>query len=178
MINLIPPIGHKAVRKEYYFRVAATLSLLFSSALIVVGLSFVPMFVLVKTQVRAFDSEMGSGGESGISITAANDEVKRVNGIITQLKTTEKQHEASEYVRLLQEVATEEIEIRNIQFDLGKEGTAKVVVQGVADTRAALVTYKTKLEGLPAFSKAEIPISDLVKDSELPFGITLTISKK
>jgi len=53
----------------------------------------------------------------------------------------------------------------------------EVLVQGVSPTRSELAQYKVSLEDNPLFESAEVPISDLARDANLPFVITITLSQ-
>ena len=49
--------------------------------------------------------------------------------------------------------------------------TASIVLQGVAPTREALVSFKTRLEALSPGNKVELPISGFAKRTDLPFSM-------
>lgn len=49
--------------------------------------------------------------------------------------------------------------------------TAIIVIQGVAPTREALVSFKTRLEALSPGNKVELPISGFAKSTDLPFSL-------
>lgn len=52
--------------------------------------------------------------------------------------------------------------------------TALIVMQGVAPTREALVTFKTRLEGLSPGNKVDLPISGFARSKDLPFSLKVT----
>ena len=49
-----------------------------------------------------------------------------------------------------------------------------MVVQGIAPTREALVSYKNRLEGLTIGNKVELPISELAKSKDIRFSLRFT----
>lgn len=49
--------------------------------------------------------------------------------------------------------------------------TAVIVMQGVAPTREALVSFKTRLEALSPGNKVDLPISGFARSKDLPFSL-------
>jgi hypothetical protein len=66
------------------------------------------------------------------------------------------------------------VRISSIAINELSTTTAVLVMQGVAPTREALVSFKTRLEGLSPGNKVELPISGFAKSKDLPFSIRVT----
>jgi hypothetical protein len=177
MINLIPPEGHIAARREYYSRVVGTACLLFSVVIVLLCLSRVPTYILIDAQIKAFEMEQQEKGVSTEALKKAEEEVKAIKGILTQLKTTENQFLISSAVDEIEKNKPTNITLVTMQYEVVKDGSSKMHVQGIAQTRTSLSNFKTQLEATDMFSKAEIPISDLAREKDLPFMMTLVIPK-
>jgi hypothetical protein len=176
MINLIPPEGHKAVKREYILRVGATLAFLFGWAIIFLTVALVPTYVLINAQINAFELEDGGEGEKEDLFKKAQGEVNAIETVLAQLKTTAPTVSASVVIAEIQKRAPANIVFRRFSFVETKGVINTVQVQGVAPTRESLAQLKSALEVSEMFRSAEVPIADLARDAELPFVITVTVS--
>ncbi len=66
-------------------------------------------------------------------------------------------------------------------FDLSSTGatatsTIIVVMQGKANTRESLVTFKDRLTKDPLITKVELPVSDLAKSRDISYSIKISIT--
>jgi hypothetical protein len=55
-----------------------------------------------------------------------------------------------------------------------KNGTL-ILVSGIAGTREALVSFSASLKKVEVFSSADVPVSSLTKDRNLPFSINIFV---
>lgn len=174
MINLIPPEGHKAVRREYVLRVGAALCLLFAGVTVFLCVALIPTYVLINAQIHALtlEAKQDEGSESAV----ASQEVEATKKILAQLKTTPKSIPLDQVVEEARKSASPEVVFKTFYIDAPKGVLEKIQVQGIAPTRADLVRFKDALEASALFEKAEIPIADLARDVEVPFAIMLTLS--
>lgn len=177
MINLIPPEGHKKARREYLARVVSALNLLFGGVALCLAVALFPTYILISTQTNVLSVEMGEDATSATARTDAENEVKRIQKVTTQLRNASSTHKATALISQVELFAPKEIIFKNIGVDNGKGGAGKLQIQGIAPTREALAGFKSKLESSDLFSKVEIPIADLARDKDLPFSLTITTSK-
>jgi len=177
MINLLPPEGHKALKREYILRMGAALSFLFGLVFLLLGAALIPTYVLVEAQISASLFEVTREQDEENAFQKARQDVKETELILEQIKTTQS--------RLFISVVVDEVRKRtppNITFSRffvaeSPEGAVdKIQIQGTAPTREALAQLRIALENSPLFSKAEVPIADLARDIDLPFSITVTIT--
>ena len=179
MINLIPPQGKKSVRREYILRVGSACSVLFGFLILVLTAAHIPTYLLVDVQIKTLDAttERELGREEAIK--SAEDEVKTSSVVLGRLKAvSEKQLTTDDILSEITTHTSSAITFKTfVLHNTGKESQT-IQVQGVARTREALAQFKTALESSEMFDRAEIPISDLAKDSDLPFAMTITLAKK
>lgn len=175
MINLIPPEGHKTVKREYLLRVGATFGFLFGWVVIFLTVALIPTYVLINAQINAFALEDTTKGKED-SFKKAEEEVHTTETVLTQLKTVAPRVSASTVIAEIQHRAPASIVFRRFSFGETKGVIDMVQVQGVAPTRESLAQLKSALEASEMFRSAEVPISDLARDAELPFVITVTVS--
>lgn len=177
MINLIPPQGHSALHHEYILRVGALYGFLLGGVLVAGTVLMIPTYVLTGSQLEAVRSDNSENAEATQSFSRASDEIKTANAVMSQLKVNE---ESVAYSAIIEEIvrsAPSGITFNTFQIRPAEKESTDLTVQGLASTRNALATFKSALEVSPLFEKAEIPISDLARDTNLPFVVTITLKK-
>ncbi len=176
MINLIPPEGHKAVKREYLLRVGSTLAFLFGWVAIFLGIALVPTYVLIDAQIDTFMLEQATEQVKEESFKKAQEEVRTIETVLTQLKSYTPKVLPSSVIAEIQKRSPRNVTFRQFSIDEVEGVIEKVQIQGVAPTRESLAQLKNSLETSEMFDTAEVPIADLARGAELPFAITVTMS--
>jgi hypothetical protein len=175
MINLIPPEGHRIIRREYYLRVGATFAFLFGGVCLLLATAQIPRYVLVNAQINALAASEDAGEEREKRVRLEND-VRLAQEIATQLNSSSNIILTSRIIEELLRSSGEDISFTRIQLE-EKEKIDKVQAQGVAKSREALAKLKNDIESSSLFLSAYVPISDLARDRDLPFAITITVEQ-
>jgi Tfp pilus assembly protein PilN len=175
MINLIPPDGQKVLKTEYVLRVGATFGILFGVVLLLVVVAHIPTYVLVDAQIKSLDTSMVQYNNEREDTRELDEEVKRAKTITAQLGVTDDTISATALLTELQRVMPNAITLKSFAMQTDDKGDATVQVQGIAPTREALAAFKVAVENSEMFAEAQIPISDLAKDTDLPFAVTITL---
>lgn len=177
MINLIPPQGHRTIRTEYMMRVGATVAMLFSAVAILLTVALIPTYVLVHAQMRAFNAEdaVNTGAADTPDIA---EEINRTEAIVMELQKRPETTDTSVFVHAIEAAAPAGVSFRNFSFGSVKDAPAPIQVRGVAARREDLIALKQALEQNALFATALVPISDLAKERDLSFTITITPAKK
>lgn len=176
MINLIPPEGKKNVKLEYWTRVVSVWLFLLSAALLTGTALMVPLFVLTNGQLEAIANEQRKSVETEEQHEEAQRLIREANEIGKKLVDNSTNVPLTKIVESIDTETTKDIAIKNISINYDDEKNVKIQVQGIAATRASLATFKNDLEAAPLFSFATIPISDLARDTDLPFAVTIELS--
>ncbi len=71
---------------------------------------------------------------------------------------------------------TPEVRITQISFEENEKGEKNISVRGSASSRERLLVFKRALEEDDLFKNVDLPISNLVKGSNLQFYLTLSPS--
>ena len=69
------------------------------------------------------------------------------------------------------------IEIRKIVFGTDGDKVKPITLSGVAADRESLAAFRDSLLGDEAIEKADLPISNLAKDKDINYSITVTMVK-
>ncbi len=171
MINLIPPEGHRLLKREYLLRVSSTFLVLLGFLVLVLASAHIPAYVLVDSQMQVLDTAVEKEGERKGAVEEVEEIVKRSSVLVGRLKSSPSQSvETTAILGEIQKHALQGISLETFQI----QNTGVVLVQGVAATREVLAQFKASIESSDLFLKAEVPISDLARDTKLPFGMTIT----
>lgn len=178
MINLIPPKGHKSVKLEYVLRVSATLGFLFAGVLVLLSVAMIPTYVLVDAQIEAFKTEKAQLEQSDETLFLADQEVTLTKEILAQMKRAPKHLFASNVIDEVRQAAPPSIRFTSFIIDTEAGAIDDIKITGQAPTREQLAALKSALEATDMFDTAQVPIADLARDENLPFAITVTLTKE
>ncbi len=176
MINLIPPQAKKFIVREYWFRVVTVWLFLLSGVILVAFFIMIPSYVLVQSQLDAVETEVLKVGETEIDFKKSEDFISEINAVAVQLGEAGVLVPLYEIASTIQNAASVDIKLTNQTIKRNKVGIESINIRGVAKSRSALAGFKTALERSALFETALIPISDLAREEDLPFAITVTMS--
>lgn len=178
MINLIPGTAKKRVAHEYWVRVATAWFFLWSFALILGACVFIPAYVLINTQVSVYTE----------SAKVAQETVDDYEKVSRDLTASGKQArvilEASDktpihkYVSLFESLQGPGITLSKISLARDDTGLSPVTLSGEASDRASLAAFRDRLLAEEVLKEVDLPISNLAKDSDIQFIITVTMANK
>lgn len=175
MINLIPPKGHTALTHEYVLRVGALYGFMFAGVFAAGAILMVPTYVLVSSQLNSVRPDDERMEETKEAYKNAFSHIQEANTVMAQLRGGMPNVEISAVIKEIVRVAPKGVVFST--FRAAREGVvlSTVDVQGQATTRKTLAALKNALEASPLFETADVPISDLARENNLPFAITLTV---
>lgn len=176
MINLIPPKGRTTGRFEYWVRVCTVWSFLLAGVFIVASFLFVPSYVLIHSQIKALSIQAAEGGRDEVVYKEKEQIIQDINTIVGQLQKEEVQTDISEIIHAVNKAIHPGVTIARYEISREEMAIDAILIQGTASTREALATFKNTLERSALFETATVPISDLAREADLPFSITITLS--
>jgi hypothetical protein len=178
MINLIPPSAQTEVRKEYWLRVATVWLFLCGSALLILVVLNIPLHVLVGSQLDAFSNEYAQANLESELFKGSEEAVKKANDVAQLLSNT---HDEPTFSKIIEEIESlSGSDIRILDVTLTRKGALlePIVVRGSAASRLALTEFQDALEAHPLFKQAELPLSNLARDKDIVFTITIEPESK
>lgn len=187
MIDLLPTTEKNAIRQEYRLRVfAVCLGMLFLTLATAV-FSFLPTYLFTLSRYETFLTESQSD-ETQSRISQAKEKettVQDTNKKIDLLKSGVSSPYVKDIFLDILESKTAGVSITGLSYDSGgavsKKGKDEAVspptigIQGKSSDRGALLAFKDALSRKKEFSSIDLPISSLVKDTELSFSINISI---
>lgn len=179
MINLLPISAIKRIITEYRIRLAATaLSILGLTVLIALVL-LTPSYFLASHKKNIVESDLANPGKSGNESLQEQKKlegmIKEANSVLDLLGGGGKQPSPSEAViAKIIGYKTSAIILNAIYYEARDTG-GYISLRGVAAKRQSLITFADLLKKDSSFTNITSPISDLVKDSNIDFTITLNL---
>jgi hypothetical protein len=173
--DLLPADAARAVRRDYFLRLATVGLLALSFAVVVHGALLLPTYQYLgqeaaarRVQLSRMDEELVTGGDK-----QATEELARVRADATYLGTLASVPMSAGVLRLVLAVPRAGVSLTG--FSYAADGKAeKVGITGVAATREALRNYDLALSSAPWAEKVDLPVSVYAKEADVPFTITVT----
>lgn len=175
MINLLPPHARKQVKIEYWIRAVSVWILLVTCACLAVGLLLFPSLVLISSQLALYDDEYAAASSQNESYGKIAAEIDIANQISAKLMEVERAPLFSGLLMEIDAVANEDIAVKSIVMERTNGTVESIIMTGEAVSRVALVEFRDELEKHARFDSVELPLSNLAKDKEVPFSITVTV---
>lgn len=174
MINLIPLSAQKKLKQEYWIRVVSLWAILASVACVILAVLAVPVYVLVTMQLSAQATDVEfAASERGALLEAET--TLRQAGVYARLVLNEKKLVTlTEHITRLSQIAGSGIIFTDYKYNQVADGD-QITIQGQASTRSQLATFRDRLEAEPLYVDVVLPISALLRETDLEFSITLTV---
>ena len=171
MINLLPPEGKKKVHINYWLRVTTVYMTLLAVALLISTALLLPTYFYISYQIQAYSETLSNDEEKSIKqIEADITKANQVSGLLLKTPQITKDSELLDEIQLLSE---QQVFISNITIRKKDRTFSEIVVNGVAKDRNSLVEFKNKAESHRFFKDVNLPLSNLAKDSDISFSLSL-----
>lgn len=174
MINLIPPEAQSAIKREYWIRVFSLWAFLLACAFIALTLLQVPTYILLRAQLTAQQSEYAEATDQTTTFKEKEDALKNASAIATILTKKDERQFFSDILTSLERLVPAGVHIDSYSFTRKDTSLGIITLSGVADTRGTLSELRTAIEADSLFKTATLPLSNLAKDKDIPFSITVT----
>lgn len=178
MANLIPPEAKKAIVTEYWFRVGILWSYMVGIGILIVALLKGPALWAIESQLGAYSGAFDSAQEKAETIKESQLAIQSANELAGQLAAAASTTPPTEVLAALDQVAGRDVSIASFRLTKGEKEIETITITGMANTRTALANFRADIESNPLFQKADLPISNLAKESDIPFNIEITPSKE
>lgn len=176
MINLIPQYAQTKVRHEYWLRVLSVWSFVISVSLLILSVLTIPVYVLVTMQLNAQVNLVGEASEERTMLAESEVDLRLASDMARMVVGGTEYIELTNHISEVTTIAGSAIDLTSYRLD---SATAKptLVISGIAETREVLAQFRDNLEQNARYDGVELPIASLIKDEDIDFNITLTISE-
>ncbi|MCX6739103.1 MAG: PilN domain-containing protein [Candidatus Parcubacteria bacterium] len=188
MINLLPENEKQKIKKEYHLLVLSVWLPAIFIILTVAIFSFLPSFFLSRLQYQKIFAE--SQTKEVITKQSQVLEMKRSANdanmkISLLLKNSTSTQSAQPLLREIMESRPSGVYITSFSFDRNagvrppkdkKTVPPSIVIQGRADSRAGLLSFVDALNKKKEFSSVDLPLSNLISDTNLFYTLNITVT--
>jgi hypothetical protein len=177
MLKLLLKEEKQKIKKEYLLRFLAVFLLGMAFVLFLLSISLLPSYYLLLIDKKVLTQEL-----SVVQDIELNADRRRLREKLASLRDTlsivdEPTTEISPYIQKITSNQPRDINILGLSFT--KENKQeKIVLDGVANNRNSLANFVNILDQIPEFQTVNLPFSSFVRDSDIPFSITITIEQK
>ncbi len=177
MANLIPRERQKKTKKEFFRRFFVVFGIAISFLLCVqIIFSFVSYF-FINSSVENIDDQLFSTKKLAEKkgLVFFEKETKGLNNLLKEFNKNEKKLVlASEKINNVLVNVPSSIKVKKMLFDgPNKNDSARMLIIGTAQTRDVFVSFLDKLRKKEYFESIESPVSNLLKERNLDFSITI-----
>ncbi len=177
MFNLLPENLRKTITTEYRLRLA----ILAIVMVVLVQISFLiflfPSWLVSYYKEKDFSvqSDELNKSLSTLDISSTTAFIKSFN---TKIGIINDSLEYPKFVPMVDEVIakkTSSIRISGIYYTVNSANTGTLTLEGLGDTRESLVSFSDSLKTIQHFKKVDLPISNLAKDKNISFIISINV---
>lgn len=167
MINLIPPNARKNLLTLYWARVVSVWGVLLGIAALIGGILLLPTYVLVSNQTNVYESANRNLADSASSFDVSAAELITANQQAQDILQADATQSFSDHVEVLEQLAGS-VQILELNYAPNETG-ASFTLSGLAANRLDLVAFRDALSDSAQYSEVDLPISNLIKDSDIVF---------
>lgn len=174
MFNLLPKQEKEAIRREYRLRLAVVILWFSFATFVIASLLLLPSFFLSAQKEKAAQARFETLAKS-----VARQETAGLGEVLlaaqSQLELLSREPPRSFLYELLIKIVSSKsakISLESMTIRDAAPGKRIIHLTGVARDRGALLAFSRALESNTLFEQVELPISNLAKESEIPFSIT------
>jgi hypothetical protein len=178
MINLIPPIVRKAVITEYWIRVVSVWLYIVSVVSTALVFFALPVFIIVTSQVDTYAKTSAEAAQRVADYDLSAGSLVRANVAAQKIFELRETNRYSDVIKLIESLQGDNISLDSFTLNLSKDSAVAVQVTGQADTRKALSDFRDTLLSQENISEVILPISNLARDKDIKFSISITFKGK
>lgn len=179
MFNLLPDNLKERIKKEYKLRLIIVIVVFF----ILAELTFL-VFLLPSWLNSYYKQKEYSGRINEVSNVLSNQDIssttayiKSTNNILTVINDSLDYPKLSPIVLDILSKKKPNIKLSGIFYSVNTGNTGTLSINGLASNREALVSFSESLREIEYFKKVDLPISNLAKDKNIDFSISINIEK-
>lgn len=176
MINLIPPPAKVAVKREYFARVGVVWLIIWSVAIMIGGVTLLPTYVLINSQVQVYSATAAAASEKVASYQDIADALVRTSNQARLIVETARLEPLSHHIATITSEADPDITLLGYRLGRTDTGFTPLIVTGVAQDRQSLATFREKLLQNERIITVDLPIANLAQDRDIKFTLTIVLT--
>lgn len=170
--NLLPSRKHAALHHVYLVRLGGVLLVLATLVMWVALSALFPAYLTARGALVRAEADLKDSQGVVSDQQAVLTELGEMSDRVAQLAPYTHTVSATTFFNSVLQVRPPEVRVQGMSY---ARNNGVVTLTGVADTRTDLVTFVGFFEDHAYFNSANLPISDLAKNTDLDFTISLAI---
>lgn len=177
MINVLPESGRQVVRREYYLRLVALAFIALGGAALVSAAALVPAYVQGREEKgnTAKQLELAEVAAQREAQSFIAKDIALAGKALPVVEAHLAGSRPSLYIAEILAARNPSVLISHIEFGGGEIPAVKV--SGTALTRDALLAFSRSLSQIKGVPQVDLPVSNLAKNEDAPFFLTVRFSK-
>jgi hypothetical protein len=174
MINLLTPEAQASLRRQYIRRrrVVASGMILFC----LISILALASTILLQLQVKSneIQTKLDAQTTSDEDVQQEQD-LKQINAELALLRSRGSEPAISDLLSLVSDMRPSGITISSWSFSAPSSAAVVISLKGQARDRSTLLAFESALRNSDAFASVDSPVSNLIKNQNGDFSITLTV---
>lgn len=175
MINILPESGRTVVKREYRIRLVSVFLFLLALLSLAVAVMLLPSYLFATVEAeqasleeaRLLSSKMASAKTDAEVIVSVN---KQIAGLEVFMMAPRPSEALLSVIRS----ANSGVDLVRVSYE---GGASTISLSGKAVSRDILLQFSKTLQKLPIVLAVDLPVSDLAKNTDVPFSMILTLKK-
>jgi hypothetical protein len=177
MINLIPPAAKKKIIIEYWLRVVSVWFYIWTVAILGSVAIMFPAYVLIHSQVSVYEQSAQTASEKVANFEEVKKQIEHSNELATKMQNQLVLPRMSDYLTLFRSLEGQGVTLSNIEMSRAEAAFSPIRVSGRAESRQALASFRDRISADARVEKVDLPLSNLAKDKDIQFSLTVTLKK-
>ena len=180
MFNVLPNNLKKILAREYHVRMLIVAMALLLGVLLLCMVSILPSWLISGIKKQELESKVASLEElpKFSHTTEVSNTIQSTNKLLGAINTTFVYPTVVPYLNTVLVKKVSGVQIINFSYTTVDASHATISLGGTSATRSALVSYVKMLQDSGQFSKVDLPVSDLAKDTDISFVLHISIIEK
>lgn len=177
MLNFLPQRNKKQVAEEYFLRDMIFFLVVVFLSLFLLVILFIPSAIYskyknntIKNQLEMMENTKGSNTDTVALVKKLNE----MAGVLSKDNSAT----ASDLIEKILSLKKGNISISSFSINDSATDSKTIVINGISKTRDDLTAFNKALISDGTFYSVDLPISDLIKNSDEDFSITLIYKLK
>lgn len=151
--------------------------IILSISVIAVSLLFLPVYTLISSQVEAITASVENASQKVNEYNLSSSALTKAGHQAQLLFQLENEKKITDLLSILTKLQNNNLTIREYDFKRTGKIIDSVKMAGEAKTRQTLVDFSDSLSGLEMVEKVDLPVSNLAKDKDLEFSLTIKLKE-
>jgi hypothetical protein len=176
MTNVLPQSYKRKIKKEFRLRFFIVILSLLNILVMIAGVLLIPSFVMSRSVHATLTGILASAPHESQekTVSSVSAEVKAISNKLSYVsKNFNNSVRITRTLEVLDGVKTSGVTISSLHINT-KDKT--ITVSGDADTRSNLIQFVDGLKAESYFSNINLPVSNLVEQTNLKFNLTFNLS--